>query len=99
MSSEQYGHFVAQQHRILPSDITITEAIHTFCITACCTDTMYRAVGSTEIKVRQKQLKMEKEKKNSSCFQKRYLRCSTVEKMLVHKRGQYGVLCLSKSDS
>lgn len=33
MSSEEYGHFVAQQHRILPSDITITEAIHTFCIT------------------------------------------------------------------
>lgn len=33
MSSEEYGHFVTQQHRILPSDITITEAIHTFCIT------------------------------------------------------------------
>lgn len=72
MSSEEYGHFVAQQHRILPSDISITEAIHTFCITdwnnsiACCTDTMYRAVGSTEIKVRQKQLKMEKEKRKTA---------------------------------
>lgn len=67
MSSEEYGHFVTHQHRILPSDITITEAIHTFCITdwnnsIAAVQTMYRADGSTEIKVRQKQLKMGKKK-------------------------------------